>query len=410
MAGGWVTVGKQGKQKGGHAKEETERAAAETSKKILLQKQQKATKQSQGAKQQKPPAAASPPRQEGAAAAPSASEYVFKLSAKPTGYCLKGLVNRGNTCYQNALVQGLLSTPAFLNMAKGLPAPGKDMEAFPVMRALRKIVYDCRPGASSSGDAIELLHAIVSQKQYAKSITLGRQQDACEYLVLLLDALSAEMKQLAPQAKAPKQEKEDGWQTVDPSGKTRGVEHHTGTEADGCAVQQIFGGRMSSRLARRGEKPSVTLQPFTVLPLDVTSDAHTSIENFLLSHTAPQTVELANGSSATKQESFAVLPQALCVCLKLWFDPSTKSRIAQKMQLDELLTIHGSSVTSRKKHEYALTAVVCHKGAEMTSGHYTAVVRKNGQWFHVDDTEVRKLPAYSSQSADPYILFYSLKA
>ena len=275
---------------------------------------------------------------------------------------------------------------------------------------------------------------IVSQKQYAKSITLGRQQDACEYLVLLLDALSAEMKQLAPQAKAPKQEKEDGWQTVDPSGKTRGVEHHTGTEADGCAVQQIFGGRMSSRLARRGEKPSVTLQPFTVLPLDVTSDAHTSIENFLLSHTAPQTVEMANGASATKQESFAVLPQALCVCLKLWFDPSTKSRIAQKMQLDELLTIHGSSVTSRKKHEYALTAVVCHKGAEMTSGHYTSVVRKNGQWyaclaflyfldrvehnsnqthphrFHVDDTEVRKLPAYSSQSADPYILFYSRKA
>jgi Ubiquitin carboxyl-terminal hydrolase len=64
---------------------------------------------------------------------------------------------------------------------------------------------------------------------------------------------------------------------------------------------------------------------------------------------------------------------------------------------------------------YRLHAIVCHHGETIDAGHYTALVLRNGMWYHIDDAPptatVINLPAElpaegSLVHANPYIFFY----
>jgi len=64
---------------------------------------------------------------------------------------------------------------------------------------------------------------------------------------------------------------------------------------------------------------------------------------------------------------------------------------------------------------YRLHAIVCHHGETIDAGHYTALVLRNGIWYHIDDAPptatVINLPAElpatgSLVHANPYIFFY----
>ena len=208
---------------------------------------------------------------------------------------------------------------------------------------------------------------------------MGSQHDACEFLIAFLNSLETELSAMTGDTRPKKSSVEDGWQTASRGGKSRGVEHSTGFSEKGI-IQAIFGGHTSSRLAARGAAPSVTLQAFTVLPLDVISDKVTSVEGFLQDYTSPQTVEVA-GAPASKQDAFSSLPSTLCLCLNLWFDAAAKATVARRIRINEALTIHASSTTSRKRQDYVLHAVVGHKGVSMTSGHYTAAIKKQDRWY-----------------------------
>jgi len=64
---------------------------------------------------------------------------------------------------------------------------------------------------------------------------------------------------------------------------------------------------------------------------------------------------------------------------------------------------------------YILQAIVCHHGETIDAGHYTALVLRDGMWYHIDDAPptaaVINLPAElpadgSLVHANPYIFFY----
>ena len=66
---------------------------------------------------------------------------------------------------------------------------------------------------------------------------------------------------------------------------------------------------------------------------------------------------------------------------------------------------------------YRLHAIVCHHGETIDAGHYTALVLRDGMWYHIDDappavTIIDELPAVlpaavdTLQNANPYIFFY----
>ena len=66
---------------------------------------------------------------------------------------------------------------------------------------------------------------------------------------------------------------------------------------------------------------------------------------------------------------------------------------------------------------YRLHAIVCHHGETIAAGHYTALVLRDGMWFHINDappsaTYIEDLPAMlpahveTLENANPYIFFY----
>ena len=57
---------------------------------------------------------------------------------------------------------------------------------------------------------------------------------------------------------------------------------------------------------------------------------------------------------------------------------------------------------------YRLTAVVNHLGVSVDSGHYTANVLLNGEWWNADDSVVRKLKELAHVSRKAALLFYEL--
>jgi len=48
--------------------------------------------------------------------------------------------------------------------------------------------------------------------------------------------------------------------------------------------------------------------------------------------------------------------------------------------------------TPEGSQRYHLKGIVCHSGPSKTSGHYTALVKKQSQWFYCDDNRVTKAP------------------
>eukprot|EP01063_Lacrimia_lanifica_P013126 TRINITY_DN19765_c0_g1_i1.p1 TRINITY_DN19765_c0_g1~~TRINITY_DN19765_c0_g1_i1.p1 ORF type:complete len:461 (+),score=158.11 TRINITY_DN19765_c0_g1_i1:121-1503(+) len=344
--------------------------------------------------------AASPlPGEEGAPA-----PFVFELNAKPTGYQLRGMMNLGNTCYQNAVVQALVASPPFLNLMKALPKNVKS----PVLKELRHVIHGFRPGGVAGPiDARQLLHVMATR---FKAAARGNHEDAGEFLISLLCSVEEELGVLcglAAGGNKKKKAKKEGWETATKSGKSLGVEHATGAVAEKNPVNAIFGGQLSSRLATKNQKPSVTNQPFTgILPIDIINDRCGSVEACLQDYTAPQEVDnLTTGTAATKQTRFSRLPPILVLQLNRWGEEAGK--LSKRLVVNPVLTIHPSATSDSRRCEYSLQAAVCHKGATKHSGHYTAVVRKSGKWALADDARIAEIPGVDAAAADPYLLFYA---
>jgi ubiquitin C-terminal hydrolase len=49
----------------------------------------------------------------------------------------------------------------------------------------------------------------------------------------------------------------------------------------------------------------------------------------------------------------------------------------------------GLAYGSREPLPYDLKSFVCHYGADFKSGHYVSYVRRDGQWYLCDDSQVR---------------------
>ncbi|XP_072044155.1 ubiquitin carboxyl-terminal hydrolase 22-like [Amphiura filiformis] len=379
---------------------------------------------------------------------------------------LRGLINLGNTCFMNCIVQALTHTPLlrdyFLSDKHTCHMEqGKDQCLVCEMSRLFQEFYS---GLRSVHIPYRLLHLVWT---HARHLAGYEQQDAHEFFIAALNVLHRHCK--------------------GHNGIAGNNPHHCT-----CIIDQIFtGGLQSDVTCQACCGVSTTVDPFWDISLDLgpsgshstgnTSSAATcssssnnhpppdigndnssssgsstssysvhngdtglmsptgfddvpsSLDDCLRRFTRPE--HLGSGAKikcstcqsyqeSTKQLTMKKLPLVACFHLKR-FEHSTRFRkkissiisFPHELDMTPYMSTHrrangwrghtqSPSITSTSDNKYSLFAVVNHLGT-LEAGHYTCFIRQHkNQWFKCDDATITKASVHDVLHSEGYLLFY----
>ncbi|CAJ0750463.1 13240_t:CDS:10, partial [Entrophospora sp. SA101] len=333
----------------------------------------------------------------------------YELSLKGTFIQPRGLMNNGNTCFMNAILQPLSHCPPLYNL---LMTVSKEVahsfkSKTPLIDSLVMFMNEYKQ--SKLGDNAEeygepflpeyVYYALRGLKRF--NSMKGRQEDAEEFLCFLLDGLHEEFLTLGPRNK---------------TSYTRTVK---------TPVSRIFGGQFRSVLKCPGSNDSITLQPYQSLQLDIQPDDVKTIGDALKNLTAPERVDdfysTQKGGNATKNLYIETLPPILILHLKrfVYDNVGGTQKLSKFISYPAKLNIQADMFAPSRRPsqpaEYKLF-VVYHHGKSAMGGHYTCdILRQNAEWLHIDDTVITPISAEDVALAEcptqptdrlAYILFY----
>lgn len=345
----------------------------------------------------------------------------------------RGLMNASNSCFLNAVVQALVSVPLFARLAVLLRAEKQLAPTWSAFGSWYVSTYLKSSTAATAG-AVPPPRCLVqvdatSTKRASAGFDGRHQQDAHEYMVLLLQALRGELCAFEAHCVADAKVDADsaavsqveasgkGWITVG-----RGKEKKMSVCASGkdAAAQNrhdllwslLFGGQLhtfvrGSRSSAKGVT-SVTTEPFVCLSVDVeigTSHAPSVAELIAAAYGGKESVEDAStGNDMSRRQRLGVLPQVLIVHCKRWAFTSEGDvvKLENAVDVEQTLVVPPSVLAGEdasapgRLRSYTLSAVVSHRGHTGDAGHYVAYVTPGVQQ-HSD-------PAAESECSPPSAL------
>uniref|UniRef100_A0A1D2A1N1 Ubiquitin carboxyl-terminal hydrolase n=2 Tax=Auxenochlorella protothecoides TaxID=3075 RepID=A0A1D2A1N1_AUXPR len=311
-----------------------------------------------------------------------------------------GLQNLGNTCFMNSVLQCLIHTPplAELLLSPACPRPLPGRAGPDLLAATRELMQ--RSLQHRSGVLAPAAHA-KSLRRVNGSFRLGRQEDAHEYLIALLDAMhEACVPRRAPGAPPP-----------------------PGPPAS--FVTRIFGGVMASavRCTSCGYE-SCTRDPFLDVNLEVAGAG--SVTGALERFTAGEALDGANRYRcpregrpvrAVKSLRIASPPAVLALQLKRFGFGGHGHKVTKRVDFGPVLDLGpflgggagagGGRGGARGPLPYDLYAVLVHQGHSVHSGHYFCFVKApSGVWHCCDDASVGAVSERVVLAQRAYLLFY----
>lgn len=365
----------------------------------------------------------------------------------------RGLVNTGNMCYMNSVLQVLIFCVPFFDFLDQVSK--KAVHSFksetPLLDAMIMFMREFK--VIDSAVSVEQLRRRLKNEeleQYGEQFTpefvydairnlprfssmrRGHQQDAEEFLGFLLEGLHDECAQViraapnssastAPNSSLPSPstssrandtaEGGDDWLEVGPRQRAA-VTRSSGYSHTLSPITKIFGGQLRSELRVPGLKNSVTLEPYQPLQLDIGSPEIRNIVDALKGLTRPETIHgdfnspHGKDARATKQIFIESLPPVLILHLKRFqFDAEGQGgtvKIWKKVGYPLELEIPREILARQKRNtilgenglpKYQLTAVVYHHGKNASGGHYTVDVRRQDgrEWIRIDDTVITRV-------------------
>eukprot|EP00571_Detonula_confervacea_P004781 CAMPEP_0172314994 /NCGR_PEP_ID=MMETSP1058-20130122/23767_1 /TAXON_ID=83371 /ORGANISM="Detonula confervacea, Strain CCMP 353" /LENGTH=768 /DNA_ID=CAMNT_0013028971 /DNA_START=6 /DNA_END=2312 /DNA_ORIENTATION=- len=370
---------------------------------------------------------------------------LFKKSGLTLHIVPRGFKNLGNTCFLNATLQCLAYMPSFCQSIAALPTScyettkeGTPMHGQRITMFLRSLLRMAHGIAAlerneplkTSPIAPKGIHkAITSCKINGHRFRPGRQEDAHELLVHLLDAMHEG--ELFAAGINPH---ESGWRDKLPMPRLD----------ETTFVHRIFGGYFRSQLIcnKCGYK-SNTYDPFLDLALEVSKKHIHSLIAAFVEFTRIEKLDSNNRWKCsgckkyvcpTKHLSVFRPPLSLCIHLKrfefevgessnhegwgcghrhskgLSMEGNGGSKILKKIDFPSHLSL---PLSDGRVCQYLLNSVIIHVGNSATTGHYTSFVKQPGgskKWCHVDDSHVEMVSENTVlKQRDAYVLFYTRK-
>ncbi|KAI9836229.1 MAG: hypothetical protein M1819_001566 [Sarea resinae] len=364
----------------------------------------------------------------------------------------RGLVNTGNMCYMNSVLQilvfcipfyefldqvGKRAVHSFKSDTPLVDAMIMFMREFPVIDSavsveqLRMRLKDSELEQYGEPFIPEFVYDVIRRLPRFSSMRRGHQQDAEEFLGFLLEGLHDECAQVmrnVPNIEtegldmvdgiaSPTSDSPDfgtsgasrGWLEVGPKQKAS-VTRSSGTIATESPITKTFGGQLRSELRVPGLKNSITLEPYQPLQLDIGSPQVNNITDALKGLTRSETLHgdfnspRGPGVAATKQVFIETLPPVLILHLKRFQYDNTGGtqkiwkKVGYPLELEipkEVFPAHkrGALAAHGGLPKYKLIGVVYHHGKNASGGHYTVDVRRQDgrEWIRLDDTVIRRI-------------------
>ncbi|KAM0283818.1 hypothetical protein ACHAO9_009540 [Fusarium lateritium] len=353
----------------------------------------------------------------------------------------RGLINTGNMCYMNSVLQVLMFCLPFYDFLSQISK--RAVHSFksdtPLIDAMILFMHEFKVIKSAGG--IDTLRASLKNeelehygepfvptyiyqaiKQFTRfsSMERGHQQDAEEFLGFLLQSLDDECTTVLKNSALPEQAErrasaasgaagaDDDWLEVGRNQKAA-VSRSSGSNSS-SPISRIFGGLLRSELRIPGRKDSITTEPYQPLQLDIGSPDVRNVVDALRGLTRSERVQgdfnPARGKdvAATKQVLIDSLPPVLILHLKRFqFDTEEKGtvKIWKKIGYPLELEIPREALSRQKRQtygeegmpKYKLIGVVYHHGKNASGGHYTVDVRRQEgrEWIRIDDTVIRRV-------------------
>uniref|UniRef100_A0A8D1AWV9 Ubiquitin carboxyl-terminal hydrolase n=1 Tax=Sus scrofa TaxID=9823 RepID=A0A8D1AWV9_PIG len=327
-----------------------------------------------------------------------------------------GLVNFGNTCYCNSVLQALYFCRPFREKVLAYKSQPRKKESLLTCLA-------------------DLFHSIATQKKKVgvippkKFITRLRkenelfdnymQQDAHEFLNYLLNTIADILQE------ERKQEKQNGRL---PNGNIDTENNHS--TPDPTWVHEIFQGTLTNE-TRCLTCETISSKDEDFLDLSVDVEQNTSITHCLRGFSNTETLcseykyyceECRSKQEAHKRMKVKKLPMILALHLKRfkYMDQLHRyTKLSYRVVFPlELRLFNTSGDATNPDRMYDLVAVVVHCGSGPNRGHYIAIVKSHDFWLLFDDDIVEKIDAQaieefygltsdiSKNSESGYILFY----
>lgn len=230
-----------------------------------------------------------------------------------------------------------------------------------------------------------------------KHLTLGRQEDAHEFLRYLVEQME---KSFLNRFKSTA-----GFKELDQYSK------------ETTPLNQLLGGYLRSTVTCLSCKyESITFQHFEDMSLDITRVS--TLNEALAGYFSRENLEECGYKcesckkkvSATKRFSLERAPVVLCIQLKRFNVMGGK--LSKQIQISQNLDLRkhlAAQCDPNQSCNYKLVSMVTHLGGSASGGHYTAIgLAPNGNYYHFDDSCVSNVSIDNVLRTNAYVLFYEL--
>jgi len=168
-------------------------------------------------------------------------------------------------------------------------------------------------------------------------------------------------------------------------------------------------------------RASLTRDRYMDLSVDINDPDITSLDDALFEFTKDELLTEDNcvfcqrcrkKQSVTKGLRLATAPSILVIHLKRFAfnDYGRLVRLHKRIEFPQKLEIgdYMSNLNKARPPPYSLVGVLVHQGQTCASGHYLSFVKKNGEWFRCNDSEVSVVDESTVMMQQAYILMYEV--